>query len=56
MVTVIYKHWKKEQILEVSGEVVHNNPSSDRIVVKTNDGKYEDVLKNTIVEIVDDGD
>ena len=53
MVTVIYKHWKKEQILKVSGELVHNNPSSDRIVVKTDDGHYEDIIKTTITEIIE---
>ena len=52
MVEVIYRHWKKDEILSVKGELLDAvRTESDRIVVRTEDGKYEDVLKNTIIDI-----
>ena len=57
MVEVIYKHWKKDKTLSVKGVILDNvRPESERIVVKTEDGKYEDVLKSTIIEIKTDGE
>jgi hypothetical protein len=55
MVKVVYKHWKKEKTLEVVGTMPPelNNGSSDRLVVKTIDGKFEDVLKSTIIRVED---
>ena len=55
MVKVVYKHWKKEKTLEVVGTMTPelNNGSSDRLVVKTIDGKFEDVLKSTIIRVED---
>jgi len=55
MVKVVYKHWKKEKTLEVVGTMPLelNNGSSDRLVVKTIDGKFEDVLKSTIIRVED---
>lgn len=55
MVKVVYKHWKKEKTLEVVGTMPPelNNGSSDRLVVKTIDGKFEDVLKSTVIRVED---
>jgi len=55
MVKIVYKHWKKEKTLEVVGTMPPelNNGSSDRLVVKTIDGKFEDVLKSTIIRVED---
>jgi len=55
MVKVVYKHWKKEKTLEVVGTMPPelNNGSSDRLVVKTIDGKFEDVFKSTIIRVED---
>lgn len=54
MVIVRYKHWKRDSlILEVSGDIVHENPQSDRIVVQTIDDQYEDIIRDTIVEIIE---
>lgn len=53
MVKVIYKHWKKDKTLEVVGTMPSelNNGSSDRLIVKTVDGNFEDVLKSTLIRI-----
>ena len=55
MIKIIYKHWKKEKTLEVTGTLppALNNGSSERLVVRTPDGQLEDVLKNTIITIED---
>jgi len=53
--TITFKHWKTgEEITIRYREVdwVHNDERSDRIVVFNEDtGKYEDILKETIVDI-----
>ena len=47
---VVYKHWKKDNVvLEVVGEEVPVNPKSDRIIIKTDSGVYEDIIRSTIV-------
>jgi hypothetical protein len=47
------KHWKKGTTLEVIGTMPPelNNGNSDRLVVKTLDGDFEDVLKSTLIRI-----
>ena len=53
MIRVVYKHWKSGKLLEVVGEMPqqYNNDISDRFVVKTTDGTYEDIIKETVVRI-----
>lgn len=53
MLKITYKHWKKEKILEVVGTMPPelNNGSSDRLVVLTQDGTFEDVLKDTVIRV-----
>jgi hypothetical protein len=53
MVRVTYKHWKTEVVLVVEGTMPSkiNNPTSDRIVVFTEEGVYEDIIKETIIKI-----
>ena len=53
MVKVTYKHWKTGKELEVIGTMPpqYNNGISDRILVKTRDGSFEDVLKSTIIRV-----
>lgn len=52
IIRVIYKHWKKNKTLEVIGTLPDelNNEKSDRLVVKTLDGKFEDVIRSTIIK------
>lgn len=57
MAEIVYKHWKKGNTLSVKGVIIDTvRPESDRIVVKTEDGKYEDIIKSTIIEIKTDGE
>lgn len=51
VVKVIYKHWQKDIQLEVIGKLIHVNPQSERIIVMQDDGKFEDIIKDTIIEI-----
>lgn len=54
MVKVTYRHWQTGEELFVVGTMLeYNNPQSDRIVVKTVEGKYEDIIKTTIIKIID---
>jgi len=54
MVKVTYKHWQTGKELWVIGTMLeYNNPLSDRIVVKTDEGNYEDIIKTTIIEIIE---
>ena len=51
-VEVIYKHWKSGEELSVTGNIVPwMNENSDRIVVEKETGKFEDIIKDTIVSI-----
>ena len=52
MVEVVFKHWKTGKELSVKGIIMNwVNEQSDRIVVKKEDGVYEDIIKTTIKEI-----
>lgn len=53
MVKIIYKHWKTEEVLEVIGEMLPhlNNEKSDRFIVRLAYGKYEDILKETVIRV-----
>lgn len=54
MIIVRYKHWKNDSLLlEIAGDIVHDNPQSDRIVVRTPDNEHEDIIRDTIVEIIE---
>ena len=49
MVKVNYKHWQTGEELFVVGTILtHVNEDSDRIIVKTDEGHYEDIIKTTI--------
>ena len=52
---VTYKHWTKDKVLEVTGTLPQrlNSESSDRYVVQTPNGLYEDVIKETVISIED---
>lgn len=46
-----FEHYKTKEKLFVEGEVVFGGSNdSDRIVVKTETGKYVDIIKSTIIE------
>jgi hypothetical protein len=55
MVKITYKHYTKDQVLEVIGTMPTrlNNNHNDRLVVQKPDGDYEDVIKNTVISIED---
>ena len=54
MVRVNYKHWQTGEELFIVGAILTRvNEDSDRIVVKTDDGHYEDIIKTTIIEIIE---
>jgi hypothetical protein len=55
IVEVKFKHWKSGDILTRFGKIVHNNSQSDRIVMQLDNGKYEDIIRDTIVEITCNG-
>lgn len=50
MVKIIFKHWKTGEHLCEVGTVEHDNPQSDRLVLRrTGDKKLIDIIKSTIV-------
>ena len=53
MLKITYKHWTKDTVLEIIGTMPAplNNNSNDRYVVQTPNGKYEDVIKETVISI-----
>lgn len=53
MVKIVYKHWKTGEVLEVIGEILPhlNNEKSDRFIVRLAYGKYEDILKETVIRV-----
>lgn len=53
MVRIVYKHWKNGKTLEITGVLPKalNNTASDRFIVQLEDGTFEDVLKNTVVNM-----
>lgn len=53
-VRIKFKHWKTDELLEVEGEsVTYNSPQSDRYLILKENGAYEDIIKETIVEIAE---
>jgi len=50
---ITYKHWKTGKPLQIVGTLPeqYNNSASDRFVVLTNTGEFEDVIKTTILNI-----
>lgn len=48
-----YRHWKTNEHLVAFGEIPEelNNNDSDRLVVKLQDGRYEDIIKSTIIQV-----
>lgn len=51
MKNISFKHWKTGKILNRTGEIVLYNQQSDRLILKLEDGTFEDIIKNTIVKI-----
>jgi hypothetical protein len=52
MIEVRFKHWKTGEELIVRGDMQGwMNEQSDRIVVKKEDGSFEDIIKSTIKDI-----
>ena len=51
MTKVVFKHWQTGDELTRIGKIMHDNPASDRIVLKLDNGKFEDILRNTIVSM-----
>lgn len=46
-----YLHYRTKEELFVEGEIVHGaNNTSDRIVVRLQDGSHVDIIKSTIVK------
>jgi len=55
-IKIIYKHWKSEKELEVVGTMprAYNNQNSDRFVVERADGSLEDIIKSTVLQVIED--
>ena len=54
MSRVTFKSINSGRVCEVEGQILPFDKRSDRIVVRTEDMEYEDVLVSTIIEIEDD--
>ena len=54
MSRVTYKSVNSGRICEVEGDILPFDRRSDRIVIRTKNKQYEDVLVSTIIEIEDD--
>jgi len=54
-VRIVFKHWKtgKKIVREGTLPPVLNNPLSDRYLLFMENGKREDIIKDTIIEITD---
>ena len=54
-VKIVYKHWKSGKNLEVVGTLPRalNNQSSDRFVVQRENGTLEDIIKSTVLQIIE---
>jgi len=51
-VHVVFKHWKTGEPLHVTGILATwVNEQSDRIVVETEYGVYEDIIKDSIIKV-----
>lgn len=55
MVKITYKHWTKGHELEIIGVMpTHlNNRISDRFIIKTLSGEFEDIIKDTVIRVED---
>ena len=53
LVKIKFKHWKTSEPIEVIGKPVVYNSSgaSDRIHFLKENGSYEDIIKNTIIQM-----
>ena len=54
MAKVTFTSLNSGRVCEVEGDILPFDKRSDRIVVRTEDKQYEDVLVSTIIEIEDD--
>ena len=54
MAKVTFTSLNSGRVCTVEGDILPFNKSSDRIVIRTEDRQYEDVLVSTIIEIEDD--
>ena len=54
MAQVTFTSLNSGRVCEVEGDILPFDKRSDRIVVRTEDKQYEDVLVSTIIEIEDD--
>ena len=54
MAKVKYTTINSGRVLIVEGDILPFDKRSDRIVIRTEDRQYEDVLVSTIIEIEDD--
>ena len=54
MTKVTFTSLNSGRVCEVEGEILPYDKRSDRIVIRTEDRQYEDVLVSTIIEIDDD--
>ena len=54
MSKVTFTSLNSGRVCEVEGDILPFDKRSDRIVVRTEDKQYEDVLVSTIIEIEDD--
>lgn len=54
-VKIIYKHWKSGKELEVTGTMPRalNNQNSDRFVVQRENGTLEDIIKSTVLQVIE---
>lgn len=53
MVKITYTHWTKGHELEVIGTMPAylNNSQSDRFVIETEKGIFEDIIKSTVLRV-----
>lgn len=51
MKNISFKHWKTGEILNRTGEILVFNTQSEKLILKLEDGSFEDIFKNTIIKI-----
>ena len=54
MSKVTFTSLNSGRVCEVEGDILPFDKRSDRIVIRTKERRYEDVLVSTIIEIKDD--
>ena len=54
MSKVTFTSLNSGRVCEVEGDILPFDKRSDRIVIRTKERRYEDVLVSTIIEIEDD--